>query len=108
MFSEEAFDVAFIIETLLCLPEYQRILGKTMTVPKKWIFLVSLFSDFRVDALCNIYEYDDDLSVRDDSPYNYNTYSLEIFNKFCLLSGAKELIHQDFNIDIDLPEPQNA
>jgi len=106
-FPAKSFDIAFLIQTATWLPGYESAVKKIMGIAKKWIFITSLFSDFKVDVFAEVVEYKDDWSAMEDSPYNYNIYSLGKFKEFCLRNGAKEVIAEDFNIDIDLPIPEN-
>lgn len=107
IFEPQLFDVAFSIQTLTWLPEYESAMEQIMAVTKKWIFVTSLFSEFNVDVKSNVYEYDREWTLKEDSPYNYNIYSLGRFRDFCLKYGAKEIIAEDFIIDIHLPEPDD-
>lgn len=107
MFPPKSFDISLSIQTLTWLPRYEDAMEEIMAITKKWIFVTSLFSDFNVDVFSNVFLYDDDWSIRKESPYNYNIYSLNRFKDFCLKLGAKEVIAEDFIIDIDLPVPES-
>jgi len=78
---------------------------KIIAITKKWIFVTSLFSDFHVEINSKVFEHNNDWRIKEDSPYNYNVYSFDKFKTFCLRHGAKELVSEDFIIDIDLAVP---
>lgn len=107
IFPNKSFDLAFSIQNLSWLPDHENAIKEIMFTTKKWIFLTSLFSDFNVDIFSNVFEYDDNWNSTEDSPYNYNIYSFGKFKNFCIENGAKEVISEDFIIDIDLPVPEN-
>lgn len=107
LFSNKSFDLAFSIQTLSWLPDYEEAIEEIMFITKKWIFVTSLFSDFNVDIFSNVFEYNDDWSSTKDSPYNYNVYSFDKFKDFCMERGATDVIEEDFVIDVDLPIPQS-
>ena len=107
MFPYKSFDLAFSIQTLSWLPKYEDIMKEIMAITKKWIFVTSLFSDFNVDVFSNVFQYNDDWSVEENSPYNYNIYAFGKFKDFCIDRGAKEVIAEDFVIDVDLPVPES-
>jgi hypothetical protein len=107
IFPNKSFDLAFSIQNLSWLPDYEEAMKEIMVITKKWIFLTSLFSDFNVDIFSEVIEYDDEWSSTEGSPYNYNVYSYGKFKDFCLDCGAQELISEYFIIDIDLPMTQN-
>jgi len=108
IFPEKAFDMSLSIQTLSWLPRYEAALQQLMGVTKKWVFITSLFSDFRVDCITKVHTYDENGAERSDSPYFYNIYSLELFSRFALANGARQIISKDFVIDIDLPLPKNG
>jgi SAM-dependent methyltransferase len=107
LFPGKYFDIAFSLQTLSWLPGYEDPMKEIMHITRKWIFVTSLFSDFNIDLFSNVFEYNQDWSVRKDSPYNYNVYSFARFKKFCINNGAKTIIAKDFTIDIDLPVPKD-
>lgn len=107
MFPWKSFDLTFSIQNLSWLPKYEDALEEIFEVTKKWIFVTSLFSDFKVDVFSNVFQYNDDWSVEEDSPYNYNIYSFGRFKDYCIEHGAKEVIAEDFILDIDLPVPES-
>jgi len=107
IFPQKQFDLAFSIQNLSWLPDYEDAMKEIMVTTKKWIFVTSLFSDFNIDIFSNVFEYDDNWNSIEDSPYNYNIYSFSKFKDFCMDNGAKEVISEDFIIDIDLPVPEN-
>lgn len=106
-FPPKSFDIAFSIQTLSWLPRYETALTEILAVTRGWIFVTSLFSEFNVDVFSNVFEYDDRGNQREDSPYNYNVYSLNRFKNFCLSLGAREVIAEEFVMDIDLPVPEH-
>jgi len=107
IFPTKSFDITFSLQTITWLPGYEDAITEMMGVTKKWIFITSLFSVFNTDVFSNVFEYTDNCTVKEDSPYNYNVYSLGKFTNFCISHGAKEVIVEDFIIDIDLPVPGN-
>jgi len=107
LFPQKSFDISFSIQTLSWLPNYVEAMKEIFFITKRIIFVTSLFSDFNVDAFIDIYEYEEDLSQTEDSPYNYNVYSLEKFKEFCIENGAADVIAEDFIMDVDLVKPDS-
>lgn len=107
-FIEESFDLVFSIQTLSWLQQYEKAMEQLIKISRGWIFVTSLFSDFHVDVISEVFEYTKNNNDWEASyPYNYNVYSFERFHDFCLQHGAKEVIAKDFLIDIDLEPPMH-
>jgi ubiquinone/menaquinone biosynthesis C-methylase UbiE len=107
-FGPKIFDISFSIQTLSWLPTYEKALEEMLKVTKQWVFVTSLFTDFRVDATIKIQQYSNDESSNDtESSFFYNVYWLDKFKDFCLKHGAKEIISKDFVIDVDLEPPMS-
>lgn len=104
MFNSKSFDLVFSIQTLSWLPEYEEVLEKLIKIANKYVFITSLFTDFHVDVFSQVVTYEDDFKPKD--PYFYNIYNFDRFEKFCLNLGVKEVIAEDFIIDIDLEKPK--
>ncbi len=98
------FDIVLSIQTLLVLPGYEAALAELLAVTRGWLFVTSLFSDFRVDARVEIMDYTWPEECR--GPFFYNVYDLQRVREFCEARGCQEFITCDFEIDIDLPEPE--
>jgi ubiquinone/menaquinone biosynthesis C-methylase UbiE len=96
------FDLTLLMQTVLCLPDYQKAMEQALRVTRGWIFVSSLFTDFDIDAKIQVIDYtrEDHLTV----PEYYNVYSLEHFYSFCRKHGAKEFRSCDFEMDVDLPQ----
>jgi len=106
-FGERSFDLAFSIQTLSWLPRYEEALLEILRITTKWVFVTSLFTDYKVDAISKVYPYDG-APWKEPLPYYYNIYCYEKFHDFCLAHGAFSLFHRDFTMDIDLPEPKSG
>jgi ubiquinone/menaquinone biosynthesis C-methylase UbiE len=96
------YDLVLSLQTLLTLPSYEQVLEQLIAVTSKWLLITSLLTDFWVDARIETTDYTWPADVR--RAY-YSVYSLPRLRAFCEARGAKEVIAQDFNIDIDLPVP---
>jgi SAM-dependent methyltransferase len=104
LFGARKFDVVLSLQTLLVLPSYERVLEQLLSVTKGWLFVSSLFTDFKVDVNVEVTDYTWPEGCR--SPGHYNIYSLSRFRSECEARGCKEFFSQDFEIDIDLPVPE--
>lgn len=108
-FGEKSFDLVFSIQTLSWLLRYEEALEQLLKISRRWVFVTSLFTDFHVDVISKIFEYTKNKNGwKTKYPYYYNIYSFERFRDFCLLHGAKEVIAEDFVIDIDLAPPTHT
>ena len=104
-FAPQSIDVALSIQTLSWLSGYEEAVLELMRVASRAVVITSLFCDFRIDCIRQVHLYDDAWIEAADSPYFYNVYSLPRFRRFCLANGAKDVIAEDFDIDIELPVP---
>jgi ubiquinone/menaquinone biosynthesis C-methylase UbiE len=100
------FDLCLSIMTLSWIEDYERAVEQMLAVTKRWLVLSSLFGDTDLDAF---------IRMRGRLPgahhgYSeyYNIYSLPRFREFCRELGAKEVIAEPFEIDIDLPRPEHG
>jgi SAM-dependent methyltransferase len=98
------FDLVLSIQTLLTLPTYEEALEQLLAVTRGWLFVTGLFTDFRVDARVEVTDHTWPANVQ--GPHFYNVYSLERFRELCEAGGCREFVTRDFEIDIDLPEPE--
>jgi ubiquinone/menaquinone biosynthesis C-methylase UbiE len=105
----ETFDAVLSCQTLSWLPNYEKALSGLLEMcrPGGVVIITSLFSDTFVDAKIEITEYPEGRFDSPRLPAYYNVYGLERFRHFCLGEGAKEVIAQDFDIDVDLPKPEH-
>lgn len=102
IFPGRKFDLVLLMQTILCLPDYEAAVEQLLAVTRGWLILTSLFTDFDIDARIKVIDYtrEDGLHV----PQHYNVYSLRRFRKFCEDRGCREFIARDFEIDVDLPK----
>jgi hypothetical protein len=104
-FGQKRFDISFSIHALSVVDDYEQPVEQMLAVTKDWLFILSLFSDTDLDAFIQLVGrrpgYSDGLHVP------YNVYSLPRFREFCERLGAREVIAEPFEIDIDLPRPQH-
>jgi ubiquinone/menaquinone biosynthesis C-methylase UbiE len=101
----ERFDVSFSIQVLSMLDGYERALEQMLAVTKRWVFILSLFSDTDLDAFTRLRGRRDGHSS--GLHVAYNVYSLPRFTEFCTELGAREVIAERFDIDVDLPRPEH-
>ena len=105
IFPEKRFDVVLSAQTLMAIPEYEPVLDQLLKVTRNWLFVTSLFTDFDVDA--KIAVVDNTRSIEGE-PFYYNVYSLARFRSYCIASGTRQFVSEDFVIDIDLPQPERG
>ena len=105
-FPSKYFDITVCKQTLSWLPEYAEVVEQMMAVTKKAIFISSLFYDGRIDFNIRVREHVTENGKHDYNAF-YNVYSFPVFRDFCLARGAKEVTGVDFDINIDLPRPDN-
>jgi hypothetical protein len=97
---EKAFDITVIHKTVSWLPYYENILKEAFKVSRKRIYVTSLFWDGDIDFITKIIK---NASMGDADNFSYiNTYSLPKFRNFCVKLGAKEVLYENMNIDVDL------
>ncbi|MBV8829473.1 MAG: class I SAM-dependent methyltransferase [Acidobacteriaceae bacterium] len=102
LFGGKKFDLVLSLQILHVLPSYEKALEQLLAVSSKWVVITSLLSEFLVDAKI---ETTDHTWPAEVSHAYYNVYSFPRLRAFCEAHGAKEVIAQDFDIDIDLPVP---
>jgi ubiquinone/menaquinone biosynthesis C-methylase UbiE len=105
-FPAKHFDITVCKQTLSWLPEYAEVVEEMMAVTKQAIFISSLFYDGRIDFNIRVREYVTENGKHDYNAF-YNVYSFPVFRDFCLSRGAKEVTGFNFDINIDLPRPDN-
>jgi ubiquinone/menaquinone biosynthesis C-methylase UbiE len=103
-----SFDAVFSIQTVSWLPGYDEFMQQllAMVKPGGWAFVTSLFTEFQVDARTEITEYAEDGNALE--PMFYNIYSCRRFEERCLQLGAKQVIWETFQMDVDLPLPTHG
>jgi methyltransferase family protein len=105
-FGPRRFDVCFSIMTLSWIEDYEAAVQQMLAVTRGWLFILNLFSETDVDAFIQV-------TGRRAGPHdgfkaNYNVYSLPRFREFCRTLGAREIVAEPFEIDIDLPRPDHG
>jgi SAM-dependent methyltransferase len=105
-YGPKRFDVCFSIMVLSWIEDYERALSEMLTVTKGWVFLLNLFAQTDVDAFVNIVGRH--AGPQQGYDEHYNVYSLPRFEAFAREHGARELIAEPFDIDVDLPKPDAA
>lgn len=105
IFDLKSFDLVFSIQTLSWLHNYEKAIEQLIKIANKYVFITSLFTDFFVDVFSEVIAYDSD-DFKPEDPYFYNIYSYDRFEKYCLKLGVKEVIAQDFIMDIDIEKPK--
>jgi len=103
VFGEGRFDLVLSIQTLLGIPAYEAALDQLLAVTRGWLVVTSLFTTADVDAKVEVFDYT--LPDGRQGPFYYNVYSLERFRRQCAARGCREFIVDDFEIDVDLPQP---
>jgi SAM-dependent methyltransferase len=101
----QRFDLVLLIQTLLVTPDPVELLEQALGVTRGWLFLTSLFTDFRVDAQIAVTDYT--WPPDRQGPLFYNVFSLERFRKRCEERGCMRFLSQDFDIDLELEPPEN-
>ena len=107
-YSSNAFDLATLIQTLGCgwfgPDEYPEVLRALVQVTSRWIFLISLFTEKRMDVTAQIRDY---VRFREDAreTITYSIFCMSRFRRVCKQLGVKEVIFRDFWINIDLVGP---
>lgn len=106
VFKPDEFDVAFSIQTLSWLPDYESALIQMLSCAASWVFVTSLFSDSDFDAFTTVV--DRTVPESERLEHFYNVYSLPRLEAFCERQGIREMRVQDFDIDIDIPKPKHG
>lgn len=97
------FDISILHKTLSWMPYYEKVVEELIQVTNKKIYITSLFWDGDIDFIVKVFEQ----PGNKDSNFTYlNTYSLPLFELYCLNMGAKKVIATPMHIDVDLPRPQ--
>lgn len=99
----ERFDLVLLIHALMVTPEADRLLEEALAMTKGWLFINSLVTDFSVDAQIAVTDYT--WPPDRQGPLFYNIWSLQRLRSFCKKRGCRELVAQDFEIDLDLEVP---
>ena len=101
LFGRKHFDVRFSIMTLSWIDDYERAVEQMFAVTRGWLFVLNLFSESELDAF---------IRMRGRMPgrqqgydEHYNVYSLPRFERFCRERGARAVVAEPFEIDVDLP-----
>jgi ubiquinone/menaquinone biosynthesis C-methylase UbiE len=105
LLSNGSYDLVLSLQTMTWLESYERFLSVLfqMVCPGGWIVISSLFTDCLVDAKIAITEYDEGGASQD--PVWYNIYCFDRFVRQCLSLGARQIINEDFKIDVEIPPP---
>ncbi|MBL7205514.1 MAG: methyltransferase domain-containing protein [Desulfobacteraceae bacterium] len=97
------FEGIVSFQTLSWLPEFKKPIESMSKLQAKWISLSSLFYDGQVSCTIEVRQYDESLERNRDS--FYNVYSLPVIEKCLSENGYEEFQFTPFEIDIDLPKP---
>lgn len=111
-FGPKCFDVSLTILTLSWLDDYELAVEQLLAVTKKRLFILSLFSDSALDAFIRVVDRMKGPEKHLAGPHEgldgrYNIYSLPRFREFLKQRGAKEIVAEPYEIDIDLPQPDH-
>ena len=99
------FDAVLSFQTLSWLPEFKKPLAAKFNLEAKWIALSSLFFEGLVSSTTEVQLYSDVSTIYKES--YYNVYSLPVIEAFFAEHGYGDFKYSPFEIDIDLPEPEN-
>jgi ubiquinone/menaquinone biosynthesis C-methylase UbiE len=104
-FGPRRFDISFSIMTLSWIADYESAIQQMLTVTRKWLFILNLFSESELDAFVQ-------MRSRMSGPQEglnsfYNIYSLPRFLTYCRQLGATQVVAEPFEIDIDIPRPDH-
>jgi SAM-dependent methyltransferase len=102
-FEGRRFDLVISTQTLSWLPGWEEPLEQMLAVSRGWIVVSSLFTDFEAEVTTDAL----DLTTPDLPPYHVNVYSLSRLRAYCETRGCSDFRSQDFDIGLDLPEPEN-
>lgn len=104
---KDAYDGLLSVQILLAMPDFEGPLAAMCALNPKWIAATSLFYEGPVN--CTIETRDYTLPLK-DQPYKdafYNIYSLPLVRDFLAGLGYPYFRFHKFEIDVDLPLPQN-
>ena len=99
------YDAVISFQTLSWLPEYRKPLAAKFYLEPKWIALSSLFFEGLVSSTIEVQLYSDVSTIYKES--YYNVYSLPLIEEFFADHGYEDFKYIPFEIDIDLPEPED-
>ena len=99
------FDGIISLQTLSWLPEYKKPLKAICDLSPRWLALSSLFFEGMVASTTDVHLYDESGAIYKES--FYNVYSLPIVKAFLSENNYEEFQYVPFEIDIDLPEPED-
>ena len=103
----DKFEGIISIQTLSWLPEYEIALSELIKLNPDWISLTSLFYEGLIDAKIEIHSYNNPQDKNSFRTISYNTYSLPRIENFFFERGYKIFKYCPFEIDIDLPKPDD-
>jgi ubiquinone/menaquinone biosynthesis C-methylase UbiE len=104
----DKFEGIISIQTLSWLPEYEKALTELIKLNPDWISLTSLFYEGLIDAKIEIHSYINPQEKNSFRTISYNTYSLPRIENFFSENGYKIFKYCPFDIDIDLPKPDDS
>jgi hypothetical protein len=102
-FTGKKFDLVLFMQTLYAIEEPDAAVEQLMAVTRGWLVISSLFSDLDVDVRMRAIDHQRPTNCQ--GPFIYNVFSLARFREFCETRGARDFVAEDFDIDIDLPQP---
>ncbi len=95
-------DGVISLQTLSWLPDYQQPLEQIFTkLAPRWVAMSSLFYNGAVSCKIEVTEH------KHERTSFYNVYSLPVIDEFCRGFGYRLTRSEPFQIDIDLPKPEN-
>jgi ubiquinone/menaquinone biosynthesis C-methylase UbiE len=100
------FDGVVMFQTLCCLPDFKSPIEAMAHLGPQWIAVTSLAYDGQVSCTIEVTEYDDAVN-----PYResfYNIYSIPALKKCFENNGYPNVQAIPFEIDIDLPKPNDT
>lgn len=103
-----AFDGLISLQTLSWLPDFDTPVRRMMELKPEWIAVSSLFFEGKVNARIEIQDYSLPLAGKPYREAYYNVYSIPLVEDVFREGGYKEFRFQPFEIDIDLPAPEDA
>jgi len=97
------FEVVTFIQTLMILPEYDRVLDQLIAATRKWLIITSPLTDFEVDARIAVTDYTWPPDLQ--GPHYYSVFSVGRLERECYQRGCRTFVSEGFDIDVDLPVP---